>query len=57
MEETLGQKNKLLHDYHMYASREYLESPDIAVLANGYYNEMRKFIIEKAGEPVRIVDQ
>ena len=55
-EEILGQKNKLLHDYHMYASREYLESPDIAVLANGYYNEMRKLVIEKVGEPVRIID-
>ena len=55
--ESLGLKNKLLQDYYMYASREYLESPDIAVLANGYYNEMRKLIIEKAGEPVRIVDQ
>jgi len=41
----------------MYASREYLEAPDIAVLANGYYNEMRKLIIEKVGEPVRIIDQ
>src|SRR3989338_11448288 len=40
----------------MYASREYLETPDIAVLANGYYNEMRKLIIEKAGEPVRLID-
>jgi uncharacterized alpha/beta hydrolase family protein len=56
-DEALGQKNKLLHDYYMYASREYLESPDIAVLANGYYNEMRKLIIEKVGEPVRIIDQ
>nr|MBU1328372.1 alpha/beta fold hydrolase [Candidatus Omnitrophota bacterium] len=55
-EEALGQKNKLLHDYYIYASREYLESPDIAVLANGYYNEMRKLIIEKVGEPVRIID-
>jgi len=56
-DEELGQKNKLLHDYYRYASREYLESPDIAVLANGYYNEMRKLIIEKVGEPVRIIDQ
>ena len=55
-EEVLGGKNKLLHDYYMYASREYLEAPDIAVLANGYYNEMRKLIIEKIGEPVRIID-
>ena len=55
-EDILGQKNKLLQDYYMYASREYLESPDIAVLANGYYNEMRKLIIEKLGEPVRIID-
>ena len=55
-DETLGQKNKLLHEYYMYASREYLEAPDIAVLANGYYNEMRKLIIEKVREPVRIID-
>jgi len=55
-DETLGRKNKLLHEYYKYASREYLESPDIAVLANGYYNEMRKLIIEKVREPVRIID-
>jgi len=55
-EDALGRGNKLLRDYYMYAFREYLESPDIAVLANGYYNEMRKLVIEKIGEPVRIVD-
>jgi len=55
-EDALGQENKLLQNYYMYASREYLESPDVAVLANGYYNEMRKLVIEKIGEPVRIVD-
>ena len=54
---ALGDKNKLLQSYYMYASREYLESPDIAVLANGYSNEMRKLIIEKVGEPVRVIDQ
>ncbi|MDO8602367.1 MAG: CFI-box-CTERM domain-containing protein [Candidatus Omnitrophota bacterium] len=56
-EEALGGKNKLLRDYYAYASREYLESPDIAVLANGYCNEMRKLIVEAAGEPVRVIDQ
>jgi PKD repeat protein/pimeloyl-ACP methyl ester carboxylesterase len=56
-EEELGQKNSRLADYYIYASREYLEAPDIAVLANGYYNEMRKLIIEKVGEPVRVIDQ
>ncbi|MBU1912662.1 MAG: alpha/beta fold hydrolase, partial [Candidatus Omnitrophica bacterium] len=56
-EAVLGDKNKLLQAYYMYASREYLESPDIAVLANGYSNEMRKLIIEKVGEPVRVIDQ
>ncbi|MFA5389189.1 MAG: PKD domain-containing protein [Candidatus Omnitrophota bacterium] len=55
-DEELELKNKLLHDCYLYASREYLECPDIAVLANGYYNEMRKLIIEKVGEPVRVVD-
>ena len=55
-EDILGQENKLLQNYYMYAFREYLESPDVAVLANGYYNEMRKLVIEKIGEPVRIID-
>ncbi|MCX5687305.1 MAG: alpha/beta fold hydrolase, partial [Candidatus Omnitrophica bacterium] len=55
-EDVLGQKNKLLQNYYMYAFREYLESPDVSILANGYYNEMRKLIIEKIGEPVRIID-
>jgi len=55
-EDTLGEKNKLLHDSFPYASQEYLDCPDIAILANGYYNELAKLIIEKVREPVRIID-
>ncbi|MDP2921787.1 MAG: alpha/beta fold hydrolase [Candidatus Omnitrophota bacterium] len=55
-QEELGRKNQLLQEYYAKASKEYLECPDIAVLANGYYNEARKLIIEKVKEPVRLVD-
>jgi len=53
----LSQKNDFFHRIYNYASREYVESPDIAILANGYFNEIRKLIIEKVREPVRLVDQ
>ncbi|MBU1006807.1 MAG: hypothetical protein KKH08_04360, partial [Candidatus Omnitrophica bacterium] len=52
----LAEKNESLQDDYADASKEYEECPDIAVLANGYYIELVKLIIEKAGEPVRIVD-
>lgn len=53
---ALSEINTALHDYFADASEEYLECPDIAILANGCYNEMAKLVIEKIGEPVRIVD-
>ena len=55
-DELLTEKNAVLRDYFIDASKEYLECPDIAILANGYYNELAKLIIEKVKEPVRIVD-
>jgi len=54
--DLLSESNASLHQYHASASKEYLECPDIAILANGYYNELAKLIIEKIREPVRIVD-
>ncbi|MBU1146811.1 MAG: hypothetical protein KKD11_00455 [Candidatus Omnitrophica bacterium] len=54
--ELLSEKNQILHEYFSEASKEYLECPDIAILANGFYNELAKLVIEKLEEPVRIVD-
>lgn len=56
-EALLADSNRSLHCEFKNASQEYLECPDIAVLANGYYNELVKLIIEKTGEPVRTIDQ
>ncbi|NQT75914.1 MAG: alpha/beta fold hydrolase [Candidatus Omnitrophica bacterium] len=55
-DDLLTEKNNSLNQNYTNASKEYLECPDIAILANGYYNELTKLIIEKVGEPVRIVD-
>ncbi|MBU4589315.1 MAG: carboxypeptidase regulatory-like domain-containing protein [Candidatus Omnitrophica bacterium] len=55
-EELLNEKNASFHQNHASASKEYIECPDAAILANGYYNELAKLIIEKVGEPVRIID-
>jgi PKD repeat protein len=56
LEEDLAEKNRMLKDYFNYASRQLLECPDIAILANGYCNELRKLIIEKVEEPIRLID-
>ncbi|MFC1621580.1 hypothetical protein ACFL2G_04690 [Candidatus Omnitrophota bacterium] len=55
-DDILSEKNEILHDSFAEASEEYLQCPDIAILANGYYNELAKFIIEEVREPVRIID-
>ncbi|MFH1854058.1 MAG: alpha/beta fold hydrolase [Candidatus Omnitrophota bacterium] len=55
-QDLLDEKNRVLHDSFPCASQEYLDCPDIAMLANGYYNELTKLVIEKVGEPVRIID-
>jgi len=55
-QDLLKEKNNFFNKNFNEASKEYLECPDIAVLANGYYNELIKLILEKVGEPIRLID-
>ena len=55
-QDVLAEQNKILQDSFATAQEEYLQCPDIAILANGYYIDLARLIIEKLEEPVRIID-